>query len=174
FVNPIGGIESGSKAAIDFAFSTSFFHWGVHPWAVYSFLALCMAYFQFRKGEKGLISSIFSPILKGNKYEKQIKMIIDTVAVLATITGVATTLGLGALQINSGLNYLFKIPNNIITQILIIAFVTIIFVYSALGSLDKGIKTLSNLNVFISFLLLLIVIIFGPTISIFNVFSESL
>ena len=147
---------------------------GIHPWAIYSFLALGMAYFQFRKGEKGLISSLFSPILKGNKYEKQLKMGIDVIAVLATITGVATTLGLGALQINSGLNYLFSIPNNITTQIIIIGVVTVIFVYSALGSLDKGIKTLSNLNVFISFLLLLIVIIFGPTIGIFNVFSESL
>ncbi|WP_297597232.1 BCCT family transporter [uncultured Cetobacterium sp.] len=174
FINPIGGIESGSKSAIDFAFSTSFFHWGIHPWAIYSFLALAMAYFQFRKEEKGLISSIFSPILKGIKYENQIKMLIDIIAVLATITGVATTLGLGALQINSGLNYLFKIPNNITTQIIIIAIVTVIFIYSALSSLDKGIKILSNLNIFISFLLLLIVIIFGPTISIFNVFSESL
>lgn len=174
FVNPIGGIESGSKSAIEFAFNTSFFHWGIHPWAIYSFLALGMAYFQFRKGEKGLISSLFSPILKGKKYEKQIKMGIDVIAVLATITGVATTLGLGALQINSGLNYLFNIPNNITSQIIIIGVVTVIFVYSALGSLDKGIKTLSNLNVLISFLLLFIVIIFGPTIGIFNVFSESL
>ena len=152
FVNPIGGIESGSKSAIDFAFNTSFFHWGIHPWAIYSFLALGMAYFQFRKGEKGLISSLFSPILKGKKYEKQLKMIIDVIAILATITGVATTLGFGALQINSGLNYLFNIPNNIISQIIIIGVVTVIFVYSALGSLDKGIKTLSNLNVLISLL----------------------
>ncbi|MGL5670342.1 MAG: BCCT family transporter, partial [Cetobacterium sp.] len=85
-----------------------------------------------------------------------------------------TTLGLGALQINSGLNYLFNIPNSILSQIVIITIVTVIFIASALGSLDKGIKILSNINVLISVVLLLMVIILGPTISIFNVFSENL
>ncbi|MDX8336847.1 BCCT family transporter [Candidatus Cetobacterium colombiensis] len=173
YVYPVG-IEGGTKEAIDFAFKTSFFHWGIHPWAIYSFLALAMAYFQFRKGEKGLVSSLFSPILKGKSYERKIKDSIDVIAILATITGVATTLGLGALQINSGLNHLFNIPNSITSQIIIIAVVTVIFIASALGSLDKGIKTLSNINVFISILLLLMVIVLGPTISIFNVFSENL
>ncbi|MCQ8211061.1 BCCT family transporter [Cetobacterium somerae] len=174
YVYPVGGMEGGTKEAIDFAFKTSFFHWGIHPWAIYSFLALAMAYFQFRKGEKGLVSSLFSPILKGRFYEKKVKNIIDIIAILATITGVATTLGLGALQINSGLNYLFNIPNSILSQIVIITVVTIIFIASALGSLDKGIKILSNINVLISVVLLLMVIILGPTISIFNVFSENL
>lgn len=174
YAYPIGGIDGGTKEAIDFAFKTSFFHWGIHPWAIYSFLALAMAYFQFRKGEKGLISSLFSPILKGKSYEKKVKTIIDIIAILATITGVATTLGLGALQINSGLNYLFNIPNSILSQIVIITIVTVIFIASALGSLDKGIKILSNINVLISVVLLLMVIILGPTISIFNVFSENL
>ncbi|UPO98045.1 BCCT family transporter [Cetobacterium somerae] len=174
YAYPIGGMESGTKEAIDFAFKTSFFHWGIHPWAIYSFLALAMAYFQFRKGEKGLLSSLFSPILKGRAYEKKLKNTIDIIAILATITGVATTLGLGALQINSGLNYLFNIPNSILSQIVIITIVTVIFIASALGSLDKGIKILSNINVLISVVLLLMVIILGPTISIFNVFSENL
>ncbi|MGL5569698.1 BCCT family transporter, partial [Cetobacterium sp.] len=174
YAYPIGGMESGTKEAIDFAFKTSFFHWGIHPWAIYSFLALAMAYFQFRKGEKGLLSSLFAPILKGRLYEKKLKNTIDIIAILATITGVATTLGLGALQINSGLNYLFNIPNSILSQIVIITIVTVIFIASALGSLDKGIKILSNINVLISVVLLLMVIILGPTISIFNVFSENL
>ncbi|WP_330111861.1 BCCT family transporter [Cetobacterium somerae] len=174
YAYPIGGIDGGTKEAIDFAFKTSFFHWGIHPWAIYSFLALAMAYFQFRKREKGLISSLFSPILKGKSYEKKVKTIIDIITILATITGVATTLGLGALQINSGLNYLFNIPNSILSQIVIITIVTVIFIASALGSLDKGIKILSNINVLISVVLLLMVIILGPTISIFNVFSENL
>lgn len=174
YSSPISGITPGSKEAIDFAFKTSFFHWGIHPWAIYSFLALVMAYFQFRKGEKGLLSSIFSPLLKDKSYEKKVKISIDIIAILSTITGVATTLGFGALQINSGLNHLFGISNNILSQIVIISIVTFIFIASALGPLDKGIKTLSNINVFISVLLLLMVIILGPTISIFNVFSENL
>ncbi len=174
YVKPTNGLISGSKEAIDFAFRTSFFHWGIHPWAIYSFFALAMAYFQFRKNEKGLMSSVFSPLLKNNKYETQIKMGIDIVAILATITGVATTLGMGALQINGGLNYLFGVPKNLLSEILIIIVVTIIFIYSALGSLDKGIKTLSNLNILIAVLLLLTVIILGPTVSIFNVLSENL
>lgn len=92
YAYPIGGIDGGTKEAIDFAFKTSFFHWGIHPWAIYSFLALAMAYFQFRKGEKGLISSLFSPILKGKSYEKKVKTIIDIIAILATITGVVRSL----------------------------------------------------------------------------------
>lgn len=174
YVNPINGIKGGSVEAIDFAFRTSFFHWGIHPWAIYSFLALGMAYFQFRKGEKGLLSSLFHPLIKDLKYKEQIKMVIDIIAILATITGVATTLGMGSLQINSGLNYLFGITNNMRSQSIIIVLVTIIFIYSALGSLDKGIKTLSNLNVFFAAMLLLCVIVFGPTVDIFNVFSENI
>ncbi|MGL4999643.1 MAG: BCCT family transporter [Cetobacterium sp.] len=174
YAYPISGITPGSKEAIDFAFKTSFFHWGIHPWAIYSFLALIMAYFQFRKGEKGLLSSVFSPLLKGKHYEKKVKNTIDIIAILSTITGVATTLGFGALQINSGLNHLFGISNNITSQIVIITIVTFVFIASALGPLDKGIKTLSNINIFISVFLLLMVIILGPTISIFNVFSENL
>lgn len=174
YVNPAFNIASGSKQAISFAFRTSFFHWGFHPWGIYSFLALGMAYFQFRKKEKGLISSVFSPLLKNNKYKEGIKDIIDTIAVLATITGVATTLGLGTLQINSGLNHLFNVPKTLGVQTIIIIVVTIIFMASALGSLDKGIKLLSNLNMLFAALLLLVVICLGPTISIFNVFAENL
>lgn len=174
FVSPISGIKGGTKEAVDFAFKTSFFHWGIHPWAIYSFLALGMAYFQFRKGEKGLLSSLFSPILNKVRFGNQIKMAIDIIAILATITGVATTLGMGALQINSGLNYLFNIPNNFLSQSIIIILVTVVFIYSAIGSLDKGIKTLSNLNMFFAVALLILVIALGPTVKIFNVFSESI
>lgn len=174
FINPIKGINPGSKEAIDFAFQTSFFHWGIHPWAIYSFIALAMAYYQFRKNEKGLVSAIFSPLLGESKHKEKIKNAIDIVAVVATVTGVSTSLGLGALQINSGLNFLFGFGNNFRNQTIIILVVTCIFLYSALGSLDKGIKTLSNLNVVIAVILLAVVIFFGPTVSIFNVFSESL
>ncbi|MEG0584464.1 MAG: BCCT family transporter, partial [Cetobacterium sp.] len=174
YVNPPFKIVGGSKEAIAFAFKTSFFHWGIHPWGIYSFLALTMAYFQFRKKEKGLLSSIFSPLLKNFKYKEIIKNVIDIIAILATITGVATTLGLGALQINSGLNFLFQIPENLTSQVIIILVVTVIFIYSAIGDLSKGIKTLSNLNVFLALALLLAVIVIGPTISIFNVFVENL
>lgn len=174
FVSPISGIKGGTKEAVDFAFKTSFFHWGIHPWAIYSLLALAMAYFQFRKGEKGLLSSLFSPLLNKLKNGEQFKIIIDIIAVLATITGVATTLGMGALQINSGLNYLFSIPNNFLSQSIIIVLVTIIFIYSAVGSLDKGIKVLSNLNMIFAVSLLILVIILGPTVKIFNIFSESI
>lgn len=174
FVSPISGIKGGTKEAVDFAFKTSFFHWGIHPWAIYSLLALAMAYFQFRKGEKGLLSSLFSPLLNKFKNGEQFKIIIDIIAVLSTITGVATTLGMGALQINSGLNYLFSIPNNFFSQSIIIVLVTVIFIYSAVGSLDKGIKILSNLNMFFAISLLILVIILGPTVKIFNIFSESI
>lgn len=173
YVLPPGELVSGSKEAIEFAFKTSFFHWGVHPWGVYSFLGLAMAYYQFRKGEKGLLSGIFSPFLKKYKNGEKIKNIIDVLGILATITGVATSLGLGTLQINSGLNYLYGIPNNFLIQCVIVVTVTGIFLASALGSLDKGIKHLSNLNMIFAVLLLLAVLILGPTITIFNIFAET-
>lgn len=173
YVSPPGNIVSGSKEAIDFAFKTSFFHWGIHPWGIYSFLGLAMAYSQFRKGRKGLLSSIFAPFLKFHKRGKVISDTIDTIGIMATIAGVATSLGLGALQINSGLNMLYDIPRGFKVQVIIVSVVTLIFLASALGSLNKGIKILSNINMFFAVLLLGGVIVLGPTVDIFNVLAET-
>lgn len=167
FVNPLG-LEGGTEAAKTFAITKSFMHWGLHPWANYSVLALSLAYMQFRMKKPSLISSIFIPLIGEERAAGPLGKFIDVLAIFATVTGVATSLGLGTLQINSGLNYLFDVPENTLTQLLIVVVVTILFMLSAATGLDKGIKILSNTNVIIAGVLLMLAIIIGPTLNIFS------
>lgn len=173
FVSPLA-LEGGSAAAADFALRKSFFHWGLHPWANYSVLALAMAYFQFRKGMPGLVSSVFEPLIGKKGIEGPIGKLIDILAIFATVAGVATSLGLGAYQINSGLAYLFGVPENNMVIFAIVATVTVLFMISAISGLDKGIKFLSNLNVSIATLLLVATLIMGPTLLILNSFTNGM
>ena len=145
FVNPLG-VEAGTQAAADFSMMTSFIHWGIHPWANYAVVAMPLAYMQFRKKKPALISSIFIPLIGEDRVNGPIGKFIDILAIFATVAGVATSLGLGVLQINSGLNYLFGIPINNLIQIIIIVTVTILFMISAITGIDKGILFLSNAN----------------------------
>lgn len=150
----------------------TFFHWGFHAWAIYGVVALALAYAQFRKGEPGLISRTLRPIL-GDKVEGPIGTMIDVLAVFATVVGVAVSLGMGALQINGGLNYLFSVPTNIWIQGLIILVVTILFLMSAWSGLSKGIQYLSNLNISLGLILMVAVLIIGPTVLILNMMTSS-
>ncbi len=136
-------------------------------------MALCIAYFQFRKGAPGLISDTLSPIL-GDKVNGPIGKLIDCIAVFATVVGVSTSLGLGATQINGGLNYLFGIPNNFAVQFILIAIVTVLFLLSAWSGLGKGIKYLSNINMALAGLLMLFMLVVGPTVLIMNSFTDSI
>jgi len=151
----------------------TFFHWGLHAWAIYAIVALALAYFQFRKGEPGLISATLKPIF-GDKMNGPWGVLVDVFAVFATVVGVATTLGFGAVQINGGLAYIFGIPNEYWVQVVIIAIVTVLFLISAWSGLSKGIKYLSNINMILALLLLLLVVILGPTLLIFNMFTDSI
>ncbi|WP_202707229.1 BCCT family transporter [Sporosalibacterium faouarense] len=167
FVNPIGA-QGGTEAAKSFAITKSFMHWGLHPWANYSVLALALAYMQFRRNKPSLISSIFIPLIGEDRSKGTIGKAVDVLAIFATVTGVATSLGLGTLQINSGLNYLFGVPQNSWVQLVIVVVVTILFMLSAATGLNKGIKILSNTNIIIAGILLALAIIIGPTLDIFN------
>lgn len=173
FMNPIGAV-GGSAEAANFAIRKSFLHWGLHPWANYGVMALALAYMQFRKGKKGLISSVFIPLIGEERVEGPIGKTIDILAVFATVAGVATSLGLGALQINSGLNYLFGVPENNFVLVAIVVVVTVIFIATAVTGLDKGIKDLSNLNVIIAGVLVVATIIIGPTLLIVKTFTNGL
>ncbi|MFD0587059.1 BCCT family transporter [Paenibacillus sp. GCM10027627] len=162
YLTPPEGVTGGTPEAARVAMRYSFFHWGLHPWAIYTIVGLVLAYHQFRKGRKALISSTFYPLL-GERVNGPIGKGIDTLAVIATAFGVATSLGLGALQIGGGLQSLFGMENTTTLQIWIIAIVTVLFMGSALSGLDKGIKLLSSTNLIIAFLLLLFVFLTGPT-----------
>ena len=168
FVWPIGGIEPGSVEAANFAMSKSFLHWGLHPWAAYSVLALALAYMQFRKGKPGLVSSIFIPLIGEERARGPIGKAIDILAVFATVTGVATSLGMATLQTTSGLGHLFGAPETDLTRIIVITVITILFIFSAVTGIDKGIKWLSNINVTLCGVLVVLVLILGPTVLILN------
>ncbi|MBF7017192.1 BCCT family transporter [Staphylococcus sp. 27_4_6_LY] len=161
-----------TKAAYTEALRSTFFHWGFHAWAIYGVVALALAYAQFRKGEPGLISRTLRPLL-GDKVEGPIGTVIDVLAVFATVVGVAVSLGMGALQINGGLNYLFGVPNNVWVQAIIIVVVTILFIISAWSGISKGIQYLSNLNISLGLILMVIVLILGPTVLILNMMTSS-
>lgn len=166
--------KAGTQSAINDAMQFSFFHWGVHAWAVYGIVALVFAYFSFHKGYPGLVSATLTPIFGEKSMRGPIGGAIDVLAVIATVTGVAATLGFGALQINEGLNFLFKVPNNFGTQVILIIVATILFTWSAWSGIDKGIKTLSNINMGLAFLVLVGLFIVGPTLYILNTFTNGL
>ncbi|MBX9957048.1 BCCT family transporter [Peribacillus simplex] len=165
--------EPGSAQALKESMRYTFFHWGIHAWGIYALVGLSLAYFNFRKNQPGLISATLSPIL--GKYSRgKIGTLIDVISVFATVIGVATTLGFGSSQINGGLSYLFGIPNNFTSQVIIIIIVTVLFMVSAWSGLSKGIQILSNGNIILAFILLTLVFIVGPTMLILNLFTDTL
>lgn len=167
FLNP-DGIAGGTPEAAEFAMKSTFMHWGLHPWAIYGVIGLTIAYFGFRKGEKNLMSSALIPIVGKKSAEGPLGKSIDVMAVFITVMGVSTSLGLGALQINGGLNYLAGIPFSLKSQIIIILIVTVVFTISSISGVDKGIKILSNTNLILAALLALIAFLVGPKIEIVN------
>lgn len=168
YIAPPTGIQPGSVEAANFAMKSSFMHWGIHPWANYSIIGLALAYFQFRKGKPGLISSIFEPLIGEKGVNGFWGKLIDIFAVFATVAGVATSLGLGTLQINSGLKYLFGIPETRFVQISIIVVITIIYIWSAVSGIEKGIKLISDINLYLAFGIMILSFLVGPSVKIIN------
>jgi len=165
--------EVGTNQAIKDALRFTFFHWGIHAWSIYAIVALSIAYFHFRHKKLSLISATLEPIF-GDKVNGKTGKAIDIFAVLATVLGVAASLGFGAVQINGGLAYLFQVPKTIGVQFLIIAIVTVLFLVSAMSGLGKGIKILSNTNMILAAALLLLMFIFGPTLFILNLLTDTI
>ncbi len=171
FETPIPGVEPQSEEAARLAMGYSFFHWGISQWSVFTIVGLIIAYFQFRKGENGLVSTALSPLFKKQKRTQGLKNTIDILAVIATVMGVATSLGLGILQINGGLKSVFGISNSTLSQLLIVFVLLILYLASSTTGLDKGIKWLSNINLSLALILMLFVFIAGPTVFILNTFT---
>ncbi|TCI30014.1 BCCT family transporter [Exiguobacterium sp. SL-10] len=156
------------------AMAYSFFHWGVSQWSVFAIVGLIIAYFQFRRNADGLISTSLSPLIKDRPYKQPLNQTIDILAVIATVMGVATSLGLGVLQINGGLNSVFGLPNTALVQVLIIVVLTVLFLTSTTTGLDRGIKWLSNINLGTALVLMVFVFFAGPTIFILETFTLGL
>lgn len=172
YTSPPSGDGSTAEAA-NIAMTYTYFHWGLHPWAIYTIVGLSLAFFQFRRKLPGLISSTFYPVL-GERIHGPIGKTIDILAIFATVFGVATSLGLGTMQIAGGMNALFGIPNTTIVHIVIIAIITLLFMISAWTGLNRGIKLLSNINVLLALTIMGLLIVLGPTTQIFKVFTNTL
>jgi len=167
------GVQGGTPEAAQAAMGITFFHWGIHPWAIYSIVGLGLAFFAYNRGLPLTIRSIFYPIL-GNRIYGFWGNAIDTLSVMATLMGLATSLGLGVKQINAGLNYLFGIQINLTTQVILIAVITILATISVMSGLNGGIKRLSQCNMVLAALLMLFLLIAGPTVYILSGFTQSL
>ena len=168
------GAEPGSVQAARDAMQISFMHWGLHPWAGYAVIAMPLAYYQFRHNTPGLISSIFIPLVGEKAVRGKFGKTVDIFAVFATLGGITTSLGLGTLQINSGLSVLFGIPKTTLIQILIIAGLAILYTGSAVLGIEKGIKKVADFNLYICLFLMSALFLVGPSISILGSFMTGI
>ncbi|ANP36403.1 BCCT transporter [Phaeobacter gallaeciensis] len=170
---PLGAAAGDQAASVRLGMAATIFHWGLHPWAIYAVVALALALFSYNKGLPLTIRSAFYPIL-GERVWGWPGHTIDVLAVFATLFGLATSLGFGATQANAGLNELFGIPVGSTTEVVLITGITAIALISVIRGLDGGVKVLSEINMGLAALLLLFVLIAGPTIAILTGFVDSL
>lgn len=168
-----GDIASGSAEAAQSAMATTFFHWGIHPWAMYSIVGLSLAFFTYNRGLPLTIRSVFYPII-GNKIYGILGNLIDVLSVLATLTGLATSLGLGVAQVNAGLNHLFGISMSVSVQVALIIGITALATISVVMGLDGGVKRLSEINMVLAGVFLIFILIVGPTVYIMSGFTQNL
>ncbi|WP_408899052.1 BCCT family transporter [Nocardioides sp. R1-1] len=174
FVTPPPGTGEDADAAAQNAMATTMFHWTLHPWAIYAVVGLAIAYGVYRKGRVQLISAAFAPLI-GDRASGGAGKVIDMFAIFATLFGSATSLGLGALQISSGLEIVGDIgPLGNGALVVIITVLTVAFVLSAVSGVAKGIQWLSNINMVLAVALALFVFVLGPTIFILNLVPTSL
>ncbi|WP_371870641.1 BCCT family transporter [Isoptericola cucumis] len=171
---PPGTVDAGNPEAVQHAMSTTMFHWTLHPWAIYAVVGLAIAYSAYRKGRKQLISSVFEPLL-GRRAHGPVGKVIDMLAIFATLFGSAASLGLGALQIKSGLQvvgWAGDVGNGVL--VVIIAVLTACFVLSAVSGVARGIQWLSNINMVLALALAVFVFVVGPTVFILNLIPNSI
>ncbi len=166
-------VGPGTEEAYRLAFSATIFHWGLSGWSVYAIIGLSLAFFSYNWKLPLTIRSIFYPLL-GNRIWGWQGDLIDIIAVLATLFGLATSLGLGAQQASAGLLYIFELPNNILSQSLIIIFITSVAIFSVFRGLDRGVRVLSNINIGLALILLTFVVIAGPTVKILLSYGDNL
>lgn len=169
---PPPGIQAHTPEAANAAMRYSFFHWGLHPWAVYSVVALSIAFFSFRRGRPALVSSAVAAL--PFSWAPRLTVIVNVLAVVATAFGVAASLGIGALQINSGLHAVLGLRVGLASQVGIIAVTTVLFLGSALTGVGKGIKWLSNMNLMLALALMVVVFLVGPSVAIIDTFTNTL
>src|SRR5690606_21793190 len=165
--------EPRTIAAMREAMSVTFFHWGIHAWAIYAIVGLSLAYFGYRYNLPLTIRSGLYPLLK-DRINGPIGHAVDIFAIVGTMFGIATSMGVGVSQINAGLNYLFGFPIGLGVQLPVIAVVTLMATISVVSGLDKGVRILSEINLVVAVLLMVFVLLTGPTGELFRDFVQNI
>ncbi|WP_195270563.1 BCCT family transporter [Eubacterium sp. 1001713B170207_170306_E7] len=172
FMDPLTAQAWTSDAARESMYIT-FFHWGIHPWAIYASVALPFAYFHYRRQTSPLVSACITPLFSKKKH-RVLDISVDAFTIVITLLGISISFGLGALQITSGLNMVFGIPNSLFTTICVIIAGTVSFTLSSMLGIEKGMKRLSDFNMQLAVAFILFVFIFGPTVYIINSLLEGI
>jgi len=167
------GLEAQTPEAAQAAMGVTYFHWGLHPWAIYAIVGLGLAFFAYNRGLPLTIRSVFYPLL-GDKIYGFWGNLIDVLSVLATLVGLATSLGLGVQQVNAGLNHLFGVEISVATQVTLIAVITGLATLSVMAGLDAGVKRLSQGNMILAAAFMLFLLLVGPTVFILGGFTQNL
>ena len=171
FIAPPVGDPNTVQAARE-AMKLTFFHWGLHAWAIYAVVALILAFFSYRHGLPLTLRSALYPLI-GERIYGPIGHAVDIFAIISTVLGIATSLGYGVLQINSGFNYLFGLPVGTNIQVMLIVVITALATLSVATGLDKGIRILSEINLSLAVILLVLVLMLGPTALLLKSFVEN-
>ena len=170
--SPMFDVEARTPAAAQAAFAVTYYHWGLHPWGIYALVSLGLAFFAYNRGLPLTIRSVFYPLL-GERIYGWWGNVIDILSVLATLFGLATSLGFGVQQVSAGLNFLFGFPTDTWFQIVLIAVITGFATMSVIAGLDSGVKVLSEWNIRLAAALMLFVLIVGPTVYILSSFWQN-
>ncbi len=171
YVSPPFG-SGGTAQSAEVAMRTTFLHWGLHAWGIYALVGMALAFFTFNKKLPLTISSVFYPLI-GRRIHGGLGKAINVLAVVATLFGLATSLGLGVQQVSAGLEHLFGLTDNVTTQVILIGGITMAATASVVAGLSRGVKRLSQLNIIIGSFFLLFMLIMGPTLFIFGSFVQN-
>ncbi len=171
--SPMFDVPAETAQSAQVALGLTYYHWGIHPWGIYALVGLSLAFFAYNRGLPLTIRSIFYPLL-GDKIYGFWGNLIDILSVLATLFGLATSLGLGVKQVSSGLNYLFGLPTTTEFAVLLIAVITFLAVLSIATGLDKGVKNLSMANMYTAGLFMIFLLVVGPTVYILKAFTQNI
>jgi glycine betaine transporter len=171
---PYGMIPGETEASARLAIQYSFFNWGVHQWSAFAVVGLIIAFYQFRRGKPGLVSTVLQPVTRRLPGSRWLGSAVDVFAVVATVMGVATSLGLGVLQINGGLHFLAGIPEGVLWQAIILAAMAAAFIASSASGLERGIKVLSTINLALALALMAYVLAVGPTLRVLEIIVQGI
>lgn len=171
--SPMFDVPPETAQAAQVALGLTYYHWGIHPWGIYALVGLSLAFFAYNRGLPLTIRSIFHPLL-GDRIYGFWGNIIDVLSVLATLFGLATSLGLGVQQVSSGLHYLFGFPATTEFAVILVGVITFFAVLSVAAGLDKGVKLLSMVNLCVAAAFMMFLLILGPTVYILKAFTQNI